>query len=568
MLLNSLWPDMLSGLVSTVGPQIAQEVLNAYLDARDVVPIPEWITGMKIVSFDLGKHCPFGIRAVHCATPGVAQNGDFVMDLEVEVLAADMDIRIHAQLNDGIAPLLKALNLFPEEESYIAIRVLDVRFVGTTRLRISPGARVACLGFTGVPSISLGLSVAYHSKLGGWERSVPVTALPGVSTFLEKLVQTEVLEYAAWPRFFAFDLVPPVLLSLPCAGERAPHSQLRVTLFEVRGLSQPTGDKAARPVVPHAQLTWGLEVNRHKCGPASKPLDEAGHASWADPSDPSAGASFLCDVFSPIGIEYVTITLHAPGYGPLGAAQVKLTALSSDETLFSFASAEQDAYSALPALLFGAHKQAFTQKYQHLLPGRVDAPGVTFGGAPGVMDAWVPLDNQPQAAVRLRLEMDWRYLGSAASSAGPLLGGFSKAVQSAQARAVGASQLIHVAFAEVRGLPPHGAYALAVGRPGHWRASQRTRDFGGASTQHLNDAVELVGEREAPEVTLLQLRGRMTPGPALEPLATVALPASQLSPGVAASMLLHLKPLSSLPRETGERLSNVHVLLRASLCLP
>jgi len=45
VLLTSLWPDLLAGVVESIGPALADPVLNAYLNARDVVHIPEFITG-------------------------------------------------------------------------------------------------------------------------------------------------------------------------------------------------------------------------------------------------------------------------------------------------------------------------------------------------------------------------------------------------------------------------------------------------------------------------------------------------------------------------------------------
>lgn len=81
-------------------------------------------------------------------------------------------------LNDLVAPLLSKLRLRPLDASYFALNVSDIRFVGTLRLRLSPAARFGFVGFTSPPRVALGISVAYHSKLG-FERRMPVTALPG-----------------------------------------------------------------------------------------------------------------------------------------------------------------------------------------------------------------------------------------------------------------------------------------------------------------------------------------------------------------------------------------------------
>ncbi len=37
---------------------------------------------MKVASFGVGKHCPFGIRAVRVAQPKVAARDDFVLDMD------------------------------------------------------------------------------------------------------------------------------------------------------------------------------------------------------------------------------------------------------------------------------------------------------------------------------------------------------------------------------------------------------------------------------------------------------------------------------------------------------
>ena len=418
VLLNALWPDLLAPLVAEVVPPYAQDVLNAYLSEREVLSIPDFITSLRIATFRFGAHCPYGTRAVRVGRPGLAANGDCVLELDIETLSSDMDITIHAGLNDLVAPLLEALHLRPEDSSYIAITVSDVRVVGTLRVRLCPGMRIAAAGFTEVPAVTLGLTLAYHNKLG-FTRSLPVTALPGVEFTLRKLVQTEIAHYAIWPRFLAVDLVPPVLLGLSSAGDREPHGLLRVTLLQVKGvgldaLAKAGAEAAAsgeghaqpRPVVPYAIIQWGLESNRRRLPPAAEPLDEDGCTHWE--GAPTAAGDFTgvttdCDVFSVLGLDFFTVTLHAPGYGRLGAAQVKMQTMSTGETLFSFADTASDAYTPLPRVIFGAAQADYQARFDPLLPGRSTAPGVSFGGQLGVMQAWVPLDGQPGAAVHLRL---------------------------------------------------------------------------------------------------------------------------------------------------------------------
>lgn len=582
VLLNALWPDLLAPLVAEVVPPYAQDVLNAYLSEREVLSIPDFITSLRIATFRFGAHCPYGTRAVRVGRPGLAANGDCVLELDIETLSSDMDITIHAGLNDLVAPLLEALHLRPEDSSYIAITVSDVRVVGTLRVRLCPGMRIAAAGFTEVPAVTLGLTLAYHNKLG-FTRSLPVTALPGVEFTLRKLVQTEIAHYAVWPRFLAVDLVPPVLLGLSSAGDREPHGLLRVTLLQVKGvgldaLAKAGAEAAAsgeghaqpRPVVPYAIIQWGLESNRRRLPPAAEPLDEDGCTHWE--GAPTAAGDFTgvttdCDVFSVLGLDFFTVTLHAPGYGRLGAAQVKMQTMSTGETLFSFADTASDAYTPLPRVIFGAAQADYQARFDPLLPGRSTAPGVSFGGQLGVMQAWVPLDGQPGAAVHLRLAMDWRRIPQTAGPGGgprPFVGGLTTLLDSAQAQQVVSQLILHVCFGEVRGLPKFGSYTLAISRAGDWRSGSRTRSIKGAAPL-VTGSFELPMSRDVPTVTLVLLRPAMHPGPAEVPLATAALPSTQLSPGVAASMLLHLTPLPAAPRDMVERVKDVHVLVRAML---
>ena len=582
VLLNALWPDLLAPLVAEIVPPYAQDVLNAYLQEREVLSIPDFITSLRIATFRFGEHCPYGTRAVRVGRPGVAANGDCVLELDIETLSSDMDITLHAGLNDLVAPLLEALHLRPEDSSYIAITVSDVRLVGTLRVRLCPGMRIAAAGFTEVPAVTLGLTLAYHNKLG-FTRSLPVTALPGVEPTLRKLVQTEIAHYAVWPRFMAVDLVPPLLLGLPSAGEREPHGLLRVTLLQVKGvgldaLAKATAEAAAsevahaqpRPVVPYAIIQWGLEAKRRRLPAAAAPLDGDGCTHWeaASPGGDLTGVSTDCDIFSVLGLDFFTVTLHAPGHGRLGAAQVKLQTMSTGETLFSFADTASDAYTSLPRVIFGAAQSDYQARFDPLLPGRSTAPGVSFGGALGTMQAWVPLDGQPGAAVHVRLEMDWRRSAQAAGAGDggprPFVGGLTTLLDSAQAQQASSQLLLHVCLGEVRGLPKFGTYTLVLSRGGDWRSGSRTRTIKGAAPL-VDGSFELPMSRDVPTITLVLLRPAMHPGPSEVPLATAALPSTQLSPGVAASMLLHLTPLPAAPRDMIERVKSVQVLARAML---
>jgi hypothetical protein len=584
VLLDALWPNLLGPLVKELLPPYAQDVLNAYLSDRDVLNIPPFITSLRIATFGLGDVCPYGTRAVRASRPGIAANGDCVLEMDIETLASDMDVTIHAGLNDLVAPLLEFMNVRPDDSSYIAIKVSDIRVVGTMRVRLCPGMRIAAAGFTDVPNIALGLTIAYHNKLG-FTRAVPITALPGVEPTLRKLIQMEIAQYAVWPRFVAVDLVPPVLLGLPSAGDRAAHGLLKVTLLEVRGVGLDALAKAradadaaaaaaaeahmqhdvphppARPVIPYAVVQWGLESNRQRTPPAAQPLDEDGCSHWGD-----GGYTMDCDMFSVLGLDFCTITLIAPGFGHLGAAQVKLQTMSTGETMFSYADAAADAFTTLPAVAFGASKEEYQSRFDALLPGRSTAAGVSFGGSLGVMQAWVPLDGQPGAAMHVRLDMDWRRQKAAASDEGarPFIGGINTLIGSAQAQQATTQLTLHVSLAEVRGLPRFGTYILVISRAGDWRSGFRSQPIKG-SNPVVNDAFELQYSRDVPTVTLVYLRPPLLPGLPEVPLANAALPSTQLSPGVAASMLLKLTPLPGAPKDMAARVSDAACLVRAML---
>jgi hypothetical protein len=611
VLLNGLWGDMLSGVLQRLAPSYIQEVLDVYLSARDDVPIPDFITSMRVVSLAVGARCPFGIRAVRVAKPAAplagGAAGDLVLDIDVEVLSSDADVQIHAMVNDLIAPLLARFDLRKEDASYIAIAVSDFRVSGTLRVRLSPGARVAAAAFREAPSVALGVSVAYHCKLG-FEKRVPLSALPGVDKMMQLLVQTEMAEYAVWPRFFALDLAPPALLGLRCAPPRAgAQGRMRVTLRGVRGVGEAQraaaaaeaadataraaasaaaaaakaggggGDAAAaqpaavppKPIVPFAVMRWSTGLHKQRTGAAAAPLDADGCTHWVPAAgaaadvDVGGGESFTGDVFSPFGMEFLSLELRAPGCGRLGAAQMKLQAVATGETLFSFAGAAADAYTVLPRLVIGEPRDAYEARCEALLPGRARAPGVECSAARNVMDAWVPLDGQPGAAVHLRLEMDWlRVDDVAAPSGGPgaPAGGLGAAVSAARGAAAAREHTLHVAVLCARGLPPGGTWAIAVGRVGDWRGAARTRPAKGVAPA-WDDAFELRQAAEAPVLTLLKLRGALQPGPAEEPLAAARLPSTQLRAGDAAAMWVKLSP-----RSGGGGVAGVEVLVRASLC--
>jgi hypothetical protein len=608
VLLNGLWGDMLSGVLQRLAPAYIQEVLDIYLSAREDVPVPEFITSMRVVSIAVGARCPFGIRAVRVAKqqapPDGAAAGDLVLDVDVEVLSSDADVQIHAMVNDLIAPLLARLELRKEDDSYIAIQVSDFRITGTLRVRLSPGARLAAAAFREAPSVALGVSVAYHCKLG-FEKRVPLTALPGVERMMQLLVQTEMAEYAVWPRFFAIDLAPPTLLGLRAAPPRAgAQGRMRVTLRGVRGVgaaqraaaeaeaAEATARAAAhaaaaaakagvdaadtpavapRPIVPFAVMRWSTGLHSQRTGAAAAPLDANGCTHWVPAAadgehDVGGGESFVGDVFSPFGMEFLSLELRAPGCGRLGAAQVKLLAVATGETLFSFAGADADAYTALPRVVIGEPREEYEARCEALLPGRARAPGVECSAARNVCDAWVPLDGQPGAAVHLRVEIDWLRVsddaagGGATGGASTPAGGLGAAVASARVAAAAQEHTLHVAVLAARGLPPGGTWAIAVGRAGNWQGAARTRPANGAQPT-WDDAFELRQSAEAPVLTLLKLRGALQPGPAEESLAAARLPSTQLRAGDTAAMWVKLAPSTG-----GGGLAGVEVLLRAALC--
>ncbi len=606
MLLNGLWADMLSGVLQRLAPQYVQEMLCVYLDARDVVPIPDFITAMRVVSLDVGRRCPFGIRAVRVAQPGAADaaSGHLVLDVDVEVLSSDADVTIHALVNDLVAPALARLGLRRQDDSFVAIHVTDVRLRGTLRVRLAPGARLAAVAFRQQPRVDLGLALAYHSKLG-FEQRVPLSALPGVAPMMELLVRTEVAEYAVWPRFFAVDLAPPALLGLPLAPPAGAQGRLRVTLLGARGVGLPQlaaateaadaaaaraaaaaeakgGDAAAaaaaapgpKPIVPFAVFRWSTGLHAHRTGPADAPLSADGATQWAAAPAPAEDASaadaaaegecFSGDLFAPFGLDFLCIELRAPGLGRLGAAQVKLQSVATGETLFSFADAAADAFTALPRVIIGEPRAAYEARCGALLPGRADAPGVECSAALNAMDAWVPLDGQPGAALHLRLEVDWLRgaapAGGAGGAGGALLGGLSGAVAKARAASAAQEHTLHVAVVAARGLPGAGTWAVAVGRAGDWQRARRTRPAKGAAPE-WDDAFELRQAAEPPVVTLIQLRGALQSGPAETPAAAAALPSTQLRAGDAAAVWLTLQPLP------GGAAAPVEVLLRTSLCV-
>ena len=560
VVLNALWGEMLSGVLQRAAPARLQEVLDVYLEARDVVPIPDFVTHARVISLDVGKRCPFGIRAIRVnkPQPGAAADADLVLDVDIEVMSSDADVIIHAMVNDLVAPLLAKVGLRKEDASFIAMHI-------TSSPSATTGAsRLAAAAFREAPVVALGLDVAYHSKLG-FEKRVPVTALPGVVPMLEILVRTEVAEYAVWPRFFAVDLAPPLLLGIPCAPGRGPAARLGVRVKAVRGLHVPVLlDKlgAPKPALPFALLRWSTGLHHRRTAPAAAPLDATGATSWD-----GDGACVSGDAFAPFGLEFLSVEIRAPSFGRLGAAQVKAQALTSGETLYSYAGAEADAFGPLPHTVIADTADAYQARTGALLPGRASARGVSCSGERNAMEAWLPLDGQPGAAVLLRVEMDWLRRGDsdgdgfedAAGLAALPTGGMLSAVALARSAAALAEHSLVVAVVAARGLPPRGDWAVAVGRPGEWRTAQRTRVARGTAPD-FDDAFELRSTAEAPVVTLLRVRGIATPGPALQPLAAATLPSTQLRAGDAAAMWLTLEPLP------GAQLAGpVEVLLRCTL---
>ena len=566
-MLNSLWGELLSGVLQRAAPSRLQEILDIYMEARDVVPIPDFVTHARVISVDVGKRCPFGIRAVRVANKAddASPDADLVLDVDIEVMSSDADVIIHATVNDLIAPLLGKLGIRKEDESFIAVHITDMRLSGTLRVRLQPGARLAAAAFREAPVVALGLDVAYHCK-AGFEKRVPVTALPGVVPMLEILVRTEVAEYAVWPRFFAVDLAPPILLGVPCAPGRGPAARLDVVVKAVRGLRVPLAlDKLGAPKQAHPFVTlrWSTGLKHGRTAPAEAPLDAFGATVWAGDSAPGGG-----DAFAPFGLEFLSVELRAPGFGRLGGAQIKAQALTSGETLFSYAGAEADAFGPLPRTVIADTADAYAARVGRLLPGRASARGVACSGERNAMEAWVPLDGEPGAAVLLRVSMDWLRRGDSDGDGTPdatgmaaiASGGMMSAVARARATAALAEHCLLVAVVAARGLPARGDWAVAVGRPGDWRTAARTRTARGTDPS-FDDAFELRSTAETPVVTLLQLRGPATPGAAVTPLAAAPLPATQLRAGDAAAMWLKLEPLPG----AGPAGQSVELLLRCSL---
>jgi len=621
-------------------------VLGAYLtEGREVLHIPDFITSLEISKFDLGKQSPFSIRSVHVARQGEASTGDCVLDMQsarpapgacciagarhrpltrllllfsVELLSSDLGIQIDAGINDLVAPLLEQFKLRQTDASYIAIRVSDIAFSGTLRLRLSPGVRVAFAGFAAEPRCHLGLELAYHSKLG-FERVLPLSALPRVTEILHMVVVKQIAEYALWPRFFAVDLSPPLLLGLNPASRhssRGPTGRLRVTLYEARGLHEllaPRGDggaagsraaAATTTTTLRAVITTGLEMKTHRWDASGAPLQatrvdaSAGTALWGGAE--GRGVSLDCDIFSPLGIDFCTLALRCQGAPPL-SAQVKVQTMlgGGGVSMYSHASGAADAYGTLPTVVFGVPRAQFDATYTPLLPGRVEAQHLGFSpeNDPGALVGWVPLDGCAGAAVRVRLHMDWRYAvpgatlapasagcgspgssprGNAACRTGDRLSVAAQAISLFSASLVHSAMVarpiyMHVQCAALRGgaLRRRADYTLTLGRSGAWASSAATHPFH-ATKPFCANALEVLQQPggEQPVLTLVERRAAGACGALGRPtaVAEALLPISILSPGQAAHWWLDMHPAADLSPARSAAVAGTKVLVIVQLC--
>jgi hypothetical protein len=360
VLLSSLWPELLSSLVAALAPLVVNRVLNAYREAY----IPSaLVSSLTLAKLGLGSRSPFSIRAVHVAKEGAACDGELVLDLEMECLSSELDVQINGSLNDGISPLLRVFGLRKTDDSFLAFKVSDMSFVGTLRLRLSPSSRLAFVGFVGEPKVDLGISLAYHSKLG-FERNLPLSALPHVGSFLTSVTSLALKTYASWPRFFAIDCAPSMLFGLPQVSAREAYGRLRITVLRVTGLPADV-PKKLRVVV-----TTGLEMKTARTAPFDSFDTDEGVATWAKPG--AAGGQIDADIFSPLGIDFATFAIQLNS-GSL-SGQLKLQTMGSGDTLFSFATASKDAFSALPCCVVSATKAAYEERFGTILPGRAAAP--------------------------------------------------------------------------------------------------------------------------------------------------------------------------------------------------
>lgn len=179
-----------------------------------------------------------------------------------------------------------------------------------------------------------------------------------------------------------------------------------VSLLEARGLPQTAAGPSA---LPFARFRWGL-IYRRRGAAAAAPIqyDESsglGHASWITDAGRN-GAPPVGDTFEGtmlLSVEMLTVTICLPGVGAIGSCQVKQFLMGTGETVFYFSSGASDAFTALPSFLVAERKESLGRHWGSKLAGRLSHVGVT--GENGVMDAWVPMDGLPGAAVRLRLHV-------------------------------------------------------------------------------------------------------------------------------------------------------------------
>jgi len=457
---------------------------------------------------------------------------------------------------------------------------------------------MAAAGFTAEPSVALGLELAYHSKLG-WERVLPISALPRVSDVLHAIVVKQVAEYALWPRCFVVDLAPPALLGVGPPGgpgPRAPAGRLRVALLAARGVGRLLAASGGGAAWLRCRVVTGLEMKMHSCDSAGAPLlasacdAEAGTASWGAAGE---GASLECDTFSPLGIEFCTLKLA--GGGGSAAAQVKLQADGTGGTLFSHAGAEADDYGTLPQVTFSMTRNAFQAAFEAALPGRSASPCVAFADADGAMQAWLPLDGGA-GELLVRLHMDWLYSAGACAGAGGDAARRSPAgaeeppvapaavppkAAAGSVLSLFSASLVHtamvqrtlymqVSFSALRGggLAATQRLRLALGRAGAWATSPRTRAF--SLRNFRTDALEVLcsASAEQPSVTLLEVRGGVgCGGPGrMQPLAEAVLPISILSAGQAAHWWLKLQPLPGLSPKRRAEVEELQLLVVVQLC--
>lgn len=216
-----------------------------------------------------------------------------------------------------------------------------------------------------------------------------------------------------------------------------------MTLLEARGLP-PT---AAPPgALPYARYRWGL-IYRKKGAPAPAPIkyDAAGQNGYVSFAGGGEGEGDTFEGTMLLSIEMLTVTICVPGAGAVGSCQarqrpaaqrrpslsrrtagarticpnrsplcaapplslappqVKLFLMGTGETVFYFNSGWSDSYTALPTFLVAEEAHRLGPHWAGKLAGRLQQVQVT--GELGVMDAWVPMDGIPGAAVRLRIQV-------------------------------------------------------------------------------------------------------------------------------------------------------------------